>query len=426
LTGLGIFGYDTGNMSPKYDLETLRAAIKFNTVEVIPNDDKALDEELKVLIEASEKSGEPIRHYIGFEISGQIHIGTGIMSGLKIARLQAAGVECNVWLADYHTWINGKLDGKIETIRRVSREYFEPMLRISFELAGCDVSKIKFLSAEEEYKKQKNGLGFWDVDLMVSKNLTLSRVLKSISVTGKTAGNDVDFGTLRYAPMQVADCFWLQTHIVHAGMDQRKCHVLMREVAPKLDYEVSLKLGGKKVKPIAVHHGLLHGLGNPERVVDVETDLESAIVGKMSKSKPDTCIFVHDTVKEIDRKLKKGFCPTLEAVGAIFGKTDVNGQELTDEWYKKVVTNLNPILNWCEKMIFPAGKVLEVKRDEKWGGDKTYFDYDELEADYLAAKLHPGDLKPAVARCLVEWFTPARSYVEANPEGLEFLKSIKK
>jgi tyrosyl-tRNA synthetase len=417
-----------------YNLETLKAAITWNAVEVLPNDPEQLDAELTRLIELAEKSGQQIRHYIGFEISGQIHIGTGIMSALKIKKLQDAGVKCTVWLADYHTWLNEKLDGNIETIRRVAREYFMPVMVECCRVAGCNVEEIDFLFAEDEYNKLQGNQSFWTVDMKVGKSLTLSRVLKSISVTGKSAGEDVNFGTLRYAPMQVADCFFLQTHIVHAGMDQRKCHVLMREVTSKLDYETNLKLGGKPVKPIAVHHELLHGLGKAE-FADIEDSTKNYLnmgkkfeVSKMSKSKPDTCVFVDDLEEDILLKVgKKGWCldPNDPNTTKVYFGEKPNESE-RNFFKTEDVVKANPYLNWCEMMIFPAGKVVNIVRKDEYGGDKTYSDFASLQADYVSGALHPGDLKPAVARCLIDWFAPIREYVAQHPEGLEFLKNIKK
>jgi tyrosyl-tRNA synthetase len=393
---------------PNYDLNLLKEAILFNTVETLPNDEKALELEIIKIVEESDKSGQPIRHYIGFEISGQIHIGTGIMSALKIKKLQDAGVKCSLWLADYHTWLNNKLDGNIETIRKVARDYFGPVMLKCCEVVGCDVEAIDLLFAEDVYKTERNGNTFWTYDMMTAKNLTLSRVLKSISVTGKVAGNDVDFGTLRYAPLQVADAFFMQTHIAHAGMDQRKCHVLMREVAPKLDDTFALKMGAVSVKPIAVHHALLLGLDKP--VLSEETKIFEA--SKMSKSNPNSCIFVHDSEEAIARKLKKAYCPMSQE-----GQTE---EEKIEE------QKLNPFLDWSRKMIFPAGKVIEIKRKEEWGGDLLYSTYEELEADYLSGKLHPMDLKNGVADCLVNWFAPIREFVESNHGGYDFLLGLKK
>lgn len=392
----------------KYDLNLLKKAIVFNTSEVIPNDEKILEQELSRLINESQISSQPIRHYIGFEISGQIHIGTGIMSALKIKKLQDAGVKCTLWLADYHTWLNNKLDGNIETIRKVARDYFGPVMLKCCEIVGCDLDKIDVLFAEDVYKLQRNENTFWTFDMMVSKNLTLSRVLKSISVTGKEAGNDVDFGTLRYAPLQVADAFFLQTHIVHAGMDQRKCHVLMREVALKLDNKFALKIGKVSVKPIAVHHALLLGLDKP--ILSGETNMLEA--SKMSKSKPNSCIFVHDSSEEIIRKLKKAYCPMPQEVQSM--------EEISSE------QALNPFLDWSKKMIYPAGKIIQIKRKLEWGGNLTYNTYKELEIDYLSGKLHPMDLKNGVADCLIDWFEPVRQFVATNSSGYDFLVGLRK
>jgi tyrosyl-tRNA synthetase len=392
---------------PKYNLNLLKEAIIFNTVEVLPNDDLSLEKELKNIIEQSELSGEQIRHYIGFEISGQIHIGTGIMSALKIKKLQDAGVKCTIWLADYHTWLNEKLDGNIETIRKVARDYFGPVMLKCCEVVGCNVDEIDVFYAEDTYELKRNGQTFWTYDMNVAKNLTLSRVLKSISVTGKEAGDDVSFGTLRYAPLQVADAFFMQTHFVHAGMDQRKCHVLMRETAFKLDDNFSLKIGKKTIKPIAIHHALLLGLDKP--VLSKDGVLEAS---KMSKSKPSSCIFVHDTAEEIATKLKKGYCPM--------------PQEGQSEEEKQGEQKLNPFLDWSKKMIYPAGKTIKIKRKPEWGGDLIYTSYEELETDYFNGKLHPMDLKNGVVDCLNGWFEPILMMINENPVGYNFLKNVVK
>ena len=57
------------------------ALIERNTAEVLGAD------ELPVLMDA----GVKLRHYIGFEISGEAHLGTGIVSMAKVRDLIAAG-----------------------------------------------------------------------------------------------------------------------------------------------------------------------------------------------------------------------------------------------------------------------------------------------------------------------------------------------
>jgi tyrosyl-tRNA synthetase len=386
-----------------YDFQTLKEAILFNTAEVLPTDEKQLDEELHFLVDKANQSGEKLRHYIGFEVSGKIHIGTSIPTALKVKKLTEAGVECHIWLADFHTYLNNKLDGRLETIRAVSHEYFGLVMLKSLEVVGCDMSLVKVLYADEEYSKLVNGFSFFDFYLRFAKELTLSRVLKSISIMGKEAGEGVEFGTLCYPVMQVADPFFLKTHFVHAGIDQRKCHVLMRETALKVDPKVRLKISQDEVKPIAIHHSLILGL---------EHKGENTETSKMSKSKPDSAIWVHDSLQEIQRKLKKAYCPMPRPQ-----EQSPEEIEIEQEW--------NPMLDWCKKMIFPAGKALDISRPDKFGGDVSYDSFEDLKADYFAGKLHPMDLKNGVATTLTNWFEPIRKAVEGN-SGLEILEDLGK
>lgn len=439
-----------------YDFNTLKEAILFNTQEVLPNDPNQLDQEIRNLVNFANSSGEKIRHYIGYEISGQIHIGTGMAAALKIKRLQDAGVKCSIWLADYHTYLNNKLDGKFETIRKVAKEYFGPVMMLCLEIVGCNINEIDLLFAESTYETKRNNQSFWTFDMKIGKELTLNRVLKSISVMGKEAGDNVEFGTLRYPVMQISDAFFMQTHLVHAGLDQRKCHVLMRETAMKLNDDFALKIGDSKIKPIAIHHSLLLGLLKPKEAILETNDLtiheqqnllylqqevietgtvvlseidqtvakttielisqhqaKTVEVNKMSKSKPDSAIWVHDSQAEILRKLKKAYCPMprLEEQSM----EEIQAEQL---W--------NPILDWCDKMIFPGEQKVVIQRKEEWGGKAVYEDFETLKQDYFAGKIHPMDLKSAVSETLATWFSPIRAWAESNPDAIELVLNSRK
>jgi tyrosyl-tRNA synthetase len=105
----------------KFDL------ISRNTEEVMTNED------LKKLID----SEEPIKHYIGFEISGKIHLGTGIMCMSKVKDFMAAGVDVSIFLADWHAWINDKLGGNRKIIKEVAEGYFKEGLKASLKVLWC-------------------------------------------------------------------------------------------------------------------------------------------------------------------------------------------------------------------------------------------------------------------------------------------------
>ena len=65
------------NVEKKFEL------IKRNTEEILG------EEELKEML----KKGEKLKHYIGFEISGKIHLGTGLMCMLKVKDFMEATTE---------------------------------------------------------------------------------------------------------------------------------------------------------------------------------------------------------------------------------------------------------------------------------------------------------------------------------------------
>jgi tyrosyl-tRNA synthetase len=111
---------------------------------------------LEEVIGASEipgllEQGMKLRHYIGLEISGRLHLGTGIVCMQKIRDLQRAGVECTIFLADWHTWLNEKLGGDREMIRKVANGYFKEGLKVSLKAIGGDPDAVSFIYGSDLY-----------------------------------------------------------------------------------------------------------------------------------------------------------------------------------------------------------------------------------------------------------------------------------
>lgn len=343
------------------------------------------EEELKVLI----SSGVPLRHYIGFEISGKVHLGQGLYTLQKVKDLHDAGAETIIWLADWHGWINNKLDGTLETSQRMARQYFEEAMKAAYLCLGGDPETLVFKQGSELYSEKPE---FWATTIKVSKNTTLSRMLRSTSIMGREAGMSSDAATLIYPAMQAADIFTLGVNIAHAGTDQRNVQVVAREVAKNIG----------QGKPVAIHHHLLQGLLKPAIWPVPKDDRAAAAEGlKMSKSKPDSAVFIHDTPEDIKRKVNNAFAPE--------GEVD-----------------FNPILDWTKHLVFyNQDRSLVIKRPEKFGGDATYSSYNDLEKDYLAKRLHPMDLKAAIAEWLIETLESARKYF-ADPKRKAALDEIEK
>ncbi|HKM75180.1 MAG TPA: tyrosine--tRNA ligase, partial [Candidatus Bathyarchaeia archaeon] len=78
------------------DTETRLKLATQETEEVITK------EELKTLLETNQRP----KAYWGFEASGLMHIGMGLVCGKKIKDMIQAGFDFTIFLADWHSWIN--------------------------------------------------------------------------------------------------------------------------------------------------------------------------------------------------------------------------------------------------------------------------------------------------------------------------------
>ena len=57
-----------------------------------------------------------------------------------------------------------------------------------------------------------------------------------------------------------------------------------------------------------------------------------------------------------------------------------------------------------------------IKRPDKFGGNVIYNNYESLEADYLSKKLHPMDLKNAVAEEVNKLLEPIRQKMKGKED----------
>jgi len=342
--------------------ERLDLIAKAPTEEIVTKDE---------LLELLKTNSQP-KHYIGLEISGFLHLGSLISTGFKINDFIKAGINCTVFLADWHTLINDKLGGDWDTISRVSKYYAD-----AFKLV-CP--GIKIVLGSELYDSKKE---YWFEFVKFTKHMSLARTMRTLTIMGRSENDEkIDLAKLLYPPMQAIDIHSLDLDIVHAGMDQRKIHMLVREIFPKMKWKV----------PIAVHHKLLPGLSEPS-----VASKKSKILGKMSKSDPNSGVFINDSDDEIKSKIKKAWCEE--------GNTDNN-----------------PLLEITKNVIFHEFNEISVERPEKFGGNVTYSDSSQLELDFSQKKLHPSDLKQTVSNYLIKIISPIREKLTINEELLESIK----
>ncbi len=323
------------------------------------------------LLELLKTNSNP-KHYIGLEISGFLHLGSLISTGFKINDFIKAGINCTVFLADWHTLINDKLGGDWNTISKVSKYYAD-----AFKLL-CP--GVKIVLGSELYESRKD---YWFEFVNFTKHMSLARTMRTLTIMGRSENEEkIDLAKLLYPPMQAVDIHSLELDIVHAGMDQRKIHMLVREIFPKMKWKV----------PIAVHHKLLPGLSEPSDV-----SKESKILGKMSKSDPNSGVFIHDSDDDIKSKIKKAWCE------------------------EGNIEN-NPLLEITKHVILHDFSEFNVERPEKFGGNVTYTNYSQLENDFSQKKLHPSDLKQTVSNYLIKIISPIREKLTLNEELFNAIK----
>ena len=192
---------------------------------------------------------------------------------------------------------------------------------------------------------------------------------------------DKDLSKLFYPAMQVSDIFYLNVDVAYGGMDQRHAHMLARDVSKKI---------GKK-PPVAIHTPLLTGLQAGGRMDPTEA--------KMSKSKPDSMISIHDDPETVKNKIKKAYCPEKNVEG-------------------------NPVLEMCKYVIFPdLDGVFLIERPEKFGGNLEFKSYEELEAAFVK-DLHPLDLKNATTIYINKILEPVHKYFEKHSNNFDKMKSL--
>lgn len=354
------------------DVEKKYEMASRNTIEIVTPD------ELRRIIEAGGGKG-----YLGFEPSGLFHIGW-LLWAYKFRDLVNAGFRMYLLAATWHAWINDKLGGDMELIKAAATHVVEVLNSIGLE-GRFEVVYADTMVADPNY---------WEMWLKAAKNASLARVRRALTIMGRKADEaETDFSKLVYPLMQVTDIYYLDVDIALGGMDQRKAHMLARDIAENLN----------RKKVVAIHTPLITSLIGAGRmdVKDMEIDEIMAEV-KMSKSKPETTIFVTDSDEEIRKKIRKAYCPAKEVEG-------------------------NPIMELARYIIFYEGSaILDIDRPSKYGGPITITSYEDLEKIYLKGELHPLDLKNAVAEHLIKIIRPIRDRTLSNEQTRKLVNIIKK
>ncbi len=313
------------------------------------------------------KALDTAKGYCGFEPSGPLHIGTGLYWTNVLNIAQEAGIEMTVLLADWHAAVNDKFGGDLEKIRRNAEYMKEGFLSLGLN------PNVKFLHASELVANSD----YWALLLRVAKALTISRIKRALPIMGRSEEDaDKDSSKLIYPMMQATDIFYMDLDVAFGGMDQRHVHMLARDIHKKV---------GKKGF-VAIHSQLISSLKGGNRMDPMN---------KMSKSKTDSAIFIHDSQEEISKKLRSAFCPEKTVEG-------------------------NPIIQIYRNVIFNF-----YNNGIQIGERGEYHTYRDLERDFAEGKIHPSDLKESLSLTLAKILEPSKRYFESNSQRRTLMEEFR-
>lgn len=294
------------------------------------------EKELRELLESKKE----ISLYWGTMPTGSVSLAY-FFPMMKIADFLKAGLKVKILLADLHA----ALDSVPWEILEKRYEYYQEAILTILKTLDVDISKLEFVKGSQI---QLNDYYFHDL-LKLSTITTINEAKHSAAEVVKLGDNPKLSGMI-YPLMQALDEEYLKVDIQFGGLDQRKIMVYAREYLPKIGYKPRIELMNPMIR---------------------------GLVGeKMSSSVRNTKIDLMDDEKTVESLLNK----------ADFIEGDPN----------------NGVMALLKFLIFvrknDLGEKLVVERPEKWGGNLIYSSYEEVEKDVLEKKVHPMDLKNAVAK----------------------------
>ena len=319
-----------------------------------------------------------IRCYVGFEPSGKAHIGWKVIS-LQLKRMLEAKANVLIFLADWHAWVNDKFGGRMDDIQKTA-VYMEETFRalLDYPEEGEGPGQLRFVWAST----LMDSGDYWARVLRCSKGATLPMVRKTFTIMGRDeASSDHDLSKFYYPAMQAADIFELGIDVALGGMDQRKAHMFMRDMASKWNWE----------KATCLHTPILSSL----KASGVRMD---SFDHKMSKSDPNGALLLHDTLELVQKKMKKAYLDPAD--------------------------DHSPVYELAEHVVLPEFGSITVTPNPKFGEPSTWNNLEQFKQAVKDGTLHPFDAKMGVAAGVANGLESIAHHFEQHPESYEEMLSI--
>ncbi|KAF0047675.1 hypothetical protein F2P81_001308 [Scophthalmus maximus] len=309
------------------------------------------EEKLKQVLQERE-----LKVYWGTATTGKPHVAYFVPMS-KIADFLKAGCEVTILFADLHAFLdNMKAPWELLALRV---KYYEQVIKAMLESIGVPLEKLKFVKGTDYQLSREYTLDVYRLSSMVTEH--------DAKKAGAEVVKQVDhplLSGLLYPGLQALDEEYLKVDAQFGGVDQRKIFTLAEKYLPSVGY----------AKRAHLMNPMVPGLTG----------------AKMSSSEEESKIDLLDSKEDVKKKLKKAFCEP--------GNIQNNG-----------------VLSLVKYVLFPLRGEFCVKKDAKWGGDKIYTVFEEVEKDFAEKVFHPGDLKASVEVALNQLLEPIRKKFE-SPE----------
>ena len=328
----------------------------------------------------SHANDEVVRCYVGFEPSGKAHIGWKVLA-LQCKRMLEADANVMIFLADWHAWVNDKFNGDMQAIQTTAA-YMEATFRalLDHPPEGEGPGELRFVWAS----KVMESPDYWARVLRCSKGATLAMVRKTFTIMGRDeASSDHDLSKFYYPAMQAADIFEMDIDVAIGGMDQRKAHMFMRDVASKYGWQ----------KATCLHTPIISSLkASGARMESFDH--------KMSKSDPKGALLIHDNAEQIRKKMRKAYISPEDPE--------------------------SPVYELAEHIVLAEFGEIVVTPDPRFGEPSTWTSLEAFRTAVMDGTLHPLDAKFGVADGIARGLYGVHAHFESDPALLDAVTELTK
>lgn len=344
---------------------------------------------------AGAASGVGFRLYDGFEPSGRMHIAQGVFKAMNVNKCTYEGTNATFvfWVADWFALMNDKMGGDLEKIQVVGH-----YLQEVWKAAGMNLDHVEFKWASDEITHR--AAEYWPQMLDVARRFNVTRIKKCCQIMGRLE-NSLSAAQILYPLMQCTDVFFLKADICQLGVDQRKVNMLAREYCDA---------SGRKHKPIILSHHMLYGLKAGQE--------------KMSKSDPDSAIFMEDAPEDVARKIQNAYCPSVPIVDDTAATPNSADDDDEQEDAGKASMQLvkdslkNPCLDYIQHIIFaPPGATFVA-------GGAPYTDFETVKSGFLSGTISESELKSGLVDALNRLLEPVRNHFTTNDRAKDLLAKV--